>query len=275
MSYGLIALDIDGTIRSDEHPLSERTRLAVARVMDAGAAVTVATGRVFRSALPAVTELGLRWPVVSFQGAHIADPSTGEVLWHRPLTPAMARTALDALANWSVEIVAYHEDRVYAAEITPWARRYEERTGAHVTVVDDLSQIADMAPTRLLAVGTDDEVELLEAHLKARFDSDLYVTRSLPHFCEVLHPEGGKDKGLAWLCDRLGVSPNETVAFGNGYNDVPMLEWAGLGVAVAGAVPEALRAADMMAPPLEEDGAAHVLEDLLQRGLIGRHSRSE
>ena len=270
MGYRLIALDIDGTIRSDEYPLSKRTRQAVASVIDAGAAVTVATGRVFGTALPAVKELGLRWPVVSYQGAHIADPSSGEVLWHRPLTPAMARTALDALAHWSVEIVAYHEDGVYVSEITAWTQKYEERNGVPVTVVDDLGQITDKAPTRLLAIGTEEEVERLEADLKTRFDSELYVTRSLPHFCEVLHPECGKEKGLAWLCDRLGISPKETVAFGNGYNDVPMLEWAGLGVAVVGAVPDALRAADIVAPPLEKDGAARVLEDLLQRGLIGR-----
>ena len=102
----------------------------------------------------------------------------------------------------------------------------------------------------------------------------LYVTRSLPHFCEILHPEGGKDRALAWLCRRLGVQRGETVAFGNGYNDVRMLRWAGLGVAVADAVPEVLEAADMVAPRTEEDGVAQVLEQLLDQGLIGGDSRS-
>jgi hydroxymethylpyrimidine pyrophosphatase-like HAD family hydrolase len=95
------------------------------------------------------------------------------------------------------------------------------------------------------------------------------VTRSLPHFCEILHPEGGKHRALAWLCGRLGIEEHETIAFGDGYNDVDMLRWAGLGVAVGDAVAEALQAADRIAPPMEEDGAAQVLEDLLGRGLVG------
>ena len=105
--------------------------------------------------------------------------------------------------------------------------------------------------------------------MKALFDSRLHITRSLPHFCEILHPEGGKHKALEWLCVHLGIRQDETVAFGNGYNDVDMLRWSGLGVAIGGAVPEVLEVADMVAPPLEEDGAAQVLEDLLRRGLIG------
>ena len=90
MGYRLIALDIDGTIRTNEYAISERTREAVANVRAAGADVTVATGRMFRSAVRASAELELTAPIASFQGAHVADPTTGEVLWHRPLTAAQA-----------------------------------------------------------------------------------------------------------------------------------------------------------------------------------------
>ena len=97
MTYKLIALDIDGTIRSDDYPLSSRTRNAIDRVREAGALVTVATGRIYRSALRASGELDITTPIASFQGAHIANPVTHEVLWHRPLTNSMTRMALAAL----------------------------------------------------------------------------------------------------------------------------------------------------------------------------------
>ena len=71
------------------------------------------------------------------------------------------------------------------------------------------------------------------------------------------------------LAKHLGVRQDETVAFGNSYEDVGMLRWAGMGVAVSGSVSEALDAADVVAPPLEEDGVSQVLDDLLDRGLIG------
>ena len=98
---------------------------------------------------------------------------------------------------------------------------------------------------------------------------DVLVMRSLPHFCEILHPRGGKEDALGWMCERFGIARSETVAFGNGYNDVQMLEWAGLGIAVGDAVSEALAAADSVAPPFKEHGVAQVLEELLDKGLIG------
>ena len=269
MGYRLVALDIDGTIRSPDYPLSDRTRKALSRVMDAGAYVTIATGRMFRSAVEITKGLDLRSPIASFQGAHVADPATGEVLWHRPLEPSMAREALDAVAPWGLDVMAYHSDRVYIREMTPGLEAYGERNRVIVKVVGDLSALANKGLTRLVVAGGEDEIERLEAHLKSRFDSTLYVTRSLPHFCEILHPESGKDKALGWLCDYLGVGQRDTIAFGNGYNDVQMLQWAALGVAVAGAVPQVIEVADRTAPPIEEDGVAQVLEQLLDQGLIG------
>lgn len=268
MGYRLIALDIDGTIRSQEHPLSERTRRAIARAKEAGAHVTLATGRMFRSAVRSCADLGLTCPIASFQGAHIADPVTGKVLWHRPLTLEMARAALDALESWGLEVLGYHGDQVYTSKLTPWAQGYGQRNQVAVNVVD-LREFAANGLTRLVVVGDEQVVYRLELELKGTFNSRLHVTRSLPHFCEILHPDGGKDKALAWLCRYLGVQREETIAFGNGYNDVHMLRWAGLGVAIGGAVPEVLEAADRVAPPIEQDGVAQVLEELLDQGLIG------
>ena len=269
MAYRLIALDIDGTIRSTDHAMSDRTRSAIDEVRERGVIVTLATGRTFRSAIAVATELALTSPIISFQGAHVADPETGDVLLHRPLTADMAVAALDVLESWDREVLAYLEDRVYANKLTPWVEAYGERNRGQVSVADDLRSLATKGLTRLVAVGEDADVLGLEEGMRSTFDSRLLVTRSLPYFCEILHREGGKDNALAWLCRRLGIEQRETIAFGNGYNDVDMLRWAELGVAVSGAVPEAIEVADVVAPPLEEDGPAAVLEDLVKRGFLG------
>lgn len=269
MGYRLIALDIDGTLRTDAHPMAQATRDALNRVRQAGAVVTLATGRTYRSARPFFDDLGLVSPVVTFQGARVNDPRTHEVLWHRPLTPTMAHRALDHLAPWDMEVVGHYADEIYVRQSTPWAEAYGLRSDTRVNVVEDLRALADMGPTRLVAVGEPTRVRELEREMVAANDGHLYVTRSLPHFCEVLHPKGGKEAALAWVCGRLGIGEDETVAFGNGYNDVPMLRWAGLGVAVGDAVPEVLAVADVVAPPAGEGGIAHVLERLLDEGRIG------
>ena len=269
MGYRLVALDIDGTIRSTEHPLSSRTRRTIARVMDAGVVVTLATGRMFQPAVQSTSELNIRSPIVSFQGAHVADPTTGEVLWHMPLTVEMASMALDELDSWGMQVLAYHGDQVYVNDMTTWVESYGQRNRVTINVVDDLKGFAVNEFTRLVVVGDEDKIHRLETNLNSDFQSQLHVTRSLPHFCEILHPDGGKDKALAWLCNYLGIRQDEVIAFGNGYNDVHMLSWAGLGVAIGGAVPEVLDVSDRVAPPIEEDGAAQVIENLLDQGLIG------
>ena len=269
MGYRLIALDIDGTIRSAEYPLSPRTRRAIAGARASGTLVTLATGRMFESAVLSSSELSIETPIVSYQGAQVSDPTTGEVLWQVTLTPRMTSDALDALEEWGLDVMAYHGGDVYVAESSPWIEGYIERNDVVVHAVGDLRESAHLGFTRLVVVGGEDDIRKLETHLIRHFDSSLHVTRSLPHFCEILNPRAGKHKALGWLCRKLGIRPDETIAFGNGYNDVHMLEWAGLAVAIDGAVDETLAVADRVAPPIEQDGAAQVIEDLLSAGLLG------
>jgi Cof subfamily protein (haloacid dehalogenase superfamily) len=272
MAFRLIALDIDGTIREPDHPISERTRLALLAVREAGATVTIATGRSFRSAVAATRELDLDSPIASFQGAHLADPRTGEVLWHRPLTPELTTRALGALENngdWDGDVMAFIGADVYVSRLTSWTAPYGDRQEVRMHEVGDLASIVDMKPTRLVAVGDHGRIEGLEADLIAHFGDEMHVTRSLPHFCEILHPDGGKHRALEVLGERLGITRQETLVFGNGYNDVHMLRWAGMGVAVAGGVPEAAEAADRVAPSVKDEGPAKVLEEFLDEGLIG------
>ena len=269
MGYKLIALDIDGTIRSQEHPLSDRTRTALQRVREAGALVTVVTGRMFQSALAATEGLNLVTPIVTFQGAHVADPVSRRVLWHLPLTTEMARDALASLTSWEREVLAYHGDSVYVSRLTPWVEGYSQRNNGQVQLVPDLLDVAPRGLTRLVVVGEDADIARLNTRLNASFAARLQVTRSLPQFCEILHPEAGKKRALAWLAGHLGVQASDVAAFGNGAEDLPMLQWAGLGVGMSGSAPEVIAGVALVALPLKEDGVARVLEDMLEKGMIG------
>lgn len=270
MGYKLIALDIDGTIRSDEYPISPRTIKVMNDVRQAGAVVTVATGRTFTSAVRMSAELDIRSPIATFQGAHVADPISSEVFWQRSLTQDMTLLAMDALSSCGMEIMGQSGTEVFVLRKTPWIEGYGQRNNVDVRVLRDVQELAGMNPMRLVVVGAETRIRDLEGSLQSQFSaSELHVTRSLPHFCEILHPEGGKDKALEWLCGYLDIKQDQTIAFGNGYNDVHMLRWAGMGVAIGGAVPEVLDVADSVAPPIEDDGAAQLLEGLLEKGLIG------
>ncbi len=273
MGYKLIALDVDGTIRSAASPIAERTRTAVDAVREAGAIVTLATGRAFRSATVNCEVLGIEVPIATSQGAYIADPVSEEVLRHCPLTAEMALAALDSLDDCidsgNPQVVAYSPGRLYVDDMSEWAAGYGQRTNIDVVLVNNLREVSGEGLTRIVAFGGDDDIEALERDLKPLLSEQVLVMRSLPYFCEILHPKGGKENALAWMCDYFGVQRSETIAFGNGYNDIQMLDWVSLGIAVGDAVPEALAAADRIAPPFDEHGVAQVLEQLLSEGLIG------
>ena len=269
MGYKLSALDIDGTIRSNEHPLSERTCLALAAAREAGAIVTIVTGRMYLSALHVTADLELRSPVATYQGAHIADPLSHRVLWHQPLTSQMISDALDVLDFGDHEILAHHNGHVYVDRLSEWIEAYVERNHVRVHVVDDLRSLGEEGVTRLIVGGENDVVGETTAILKRTFDSQLQIVRSLPYFCEVLHPDTGKEVALQRLCKMLDVRQEDAVAFGNGDEDAAMIEWAGLGVAMGDGSALGIAAADEVAPPLAGSGVAEVVERLLGEGLLG------
>jgi len=105
MTYKLIALDIDGTIKNFNKEITNITQQSLHRVRKTGALVTIATGRSFNSALSTTRSLKLDSPIVSFQGAHIGDPLTSQVMWHMPLTEKMTLDTLEYLENWPGEIL--------------------------------------------------------------------------------------------------------------------------------------------------------------------------
>ena len=118
MNYKLIAFDIDGTIRSMQDPVSDKTTSIINLLIDNGIIVTIATGRMFLSASLALEGLNIIHPIISCQGAHIADINTGKILWHMPLTKDMSSYALDFLKNWQVQPVFYHEGEIYVDCLT-------------------------------------------------------------------------------------------------------------------------------------------------------------
>jgi hydroxymethylpyrimidine pyrophosphatase-like HAD family hydrolase len=106
-------------------------------------------------------------------------------------------------------------------------------------------------------------LDRLEERMKTHFDGRLYVAKSLPYFLEFASPKVTKASGLAFLAEHLGFSAAETVAFGDGENDVELLAWAGYGVAVANAHERVLDLADLVCPPVTEEGVAQVIEAFL------------
>lgn len=262
LPYRLVALDLDDTLLDRDLVFSPRTRRVIRQVMDAGVMVTLATGRMFQSALPYSQELGLTLPLICYQGALIKDPVSREVLFHQAVPLEAARQVIQIVRRWGLHVNAYVDDNLYVEKATPEAERYVRIARVSLHPVGDLLAFLKEPPTKLVIVSDEPIIAKVMGELKAVFGETLYITESLPIFCEIAHPGCNKGTALAMLASHLGVAQEETVAVGDGLNDLEMVEWAGLGVAMGNAPLEVRSAARIVTGTIKEDGAARALEEI-------------
>jgi Cof subfamily protein (haloacid dehalogenase superfamily) len=217
----------------------------------------------FRSVRPYARKAGIEDPVVCYQGAVVAEPVTGRWLRHVPILLELARETIAALNDEGFGLNCYVSDELYVAEITPEARRYADFQDLELHPVGDLLRWLDEPPTKLVVIDDPDVLDDLKQQMLARFGDRLYISKSLPYFLEFASPDVTKASGLEFVAEHLGFSREHTVAFGDGENDIELVEWAGYGVAVGNAHDRVKEVADFVCPSVDEEGVARVLEAYL------------
>ena len=204
-------------------------------------------------------------PVVCYQGAVVADPTTGAFLRHVPIPLELAREAIDAIQQEGWPLNCYVDDELYVAQVTWHSEQYARFQHIELHEVGDLLAWLDRPPTKLVVVGDPDELDELSAALRPRLGERLFIAKSLPIFLEFANPGVSKGVGLQVVADLLGFSRVGTVAFGDGENDRELLEWADYAVAVENGDETVKEIADFICPAADEEGVAQVVEAFLAR----------
>jgi hypothetical protein len=217
----------------------------------------------FRSVRPYVESAGIDDPVICYQGAAVVDPRDGTFLLHTRLELEVALQAIDVLEQVGHPPNVYVDDELYVARHTAYSRAYADFQRLPVTEVGDLRAWLERPPTKLVAVGDPDELPGVREALRARLGERAFLVTSLPHLLEVGAPGVSKGSGLAFVADRIGLQLTGVVAFGDGENDVELLERAGFGVAVGDAHPLLRAVADWACDGPEVEGVASVIEAYL------------
>lgn len=268
----LLLMDLDGTLLPPDQRLRPRTVRAVRDAIDRGIVVSIATGRMAMSLLPYARELGIREPLIALGGAAIHAPAAngrdrpGRLLRHRPLAPGVAReTVLWCLAN-GLRPHLNNVGRLIAAEDDPNAEDYSWTYGGRPLLVPDLATWITHPVSKVIAVGLPGRPVALVTDARRRFGGRAHATVSHPEFLEFFAPEVSKGAALRWLARRRGIPLTSAMAIGDQLNDLEMVAAAGFGVAMPHAPEELRSAARVVAPPLDEDGAAQVIETFLLGG---------
>jgi Cof subfamily protein (haloacid dehalogenase superfamily) len=260
----LVASDLDGTLLPADADDLSRTRRAIDRLRVAGIPFLICTGRMFCSARRVAASLGLNdGPVICYQGAMVADLATGEYLLHRPMSEENAAEVVRHVRVLGRHLNAYIDDKLLVEELDDWARFYAEHTEVGIDLVPDLeAAVRARPPTKLVVISDPADVERLLPELQERWRGRLFVVRSQPEYIEIADASVTKSGALEWLCTREGWRRDRSVACGDGNNDIDMLRWAGLGVAMAQAAPEVRAAAGLVVPHEELPGLLVRLSEL-------------
>jgi len=258
--YKLIALDLDGTLMSHDFCISPRVKHTIRRAMDKGIIVSLASGRAFDSMLPYVEDLGVSGPVIGYQGCKIVLPETREVIYHATIPLPEAHVLLEYAQARDLDLTVYVDDHIYLREFRHPREFYDKWFGLPCILVDDL--VADVChrPTKVIITGEGPENDRLMPELQRRFGSFITIVRSHTLFIEFMPLGVSKGTALERVAVDLGIPQEQTMAIGDAGNDLEMVAWAGLGVAMGNATEGVKAVAGYIAPSVEQDGAAVAIE---------------
>lgn len=266
--YRLLAIDLDGTLLtpSPHKIITSRTFDALYQASAAGMAIVIATGQMLQVLRAVCGDLPLIAPQIIENGALVVDIRSGTVLHEKLLPAEYILPVLDTLRSFDL-FRAYHTyEHVYVDYNTPRARNWYRPPVPPVVEVEDVASLYTLYPRtciKIAGVGEESTLREKRIELERIFAGKLYVTQSSFDLVEFLHPEVSKVNALKAIAADSGIAPEEIVAIGDNHNDIGMLRFAGLGVAMGNAHDEVKACADYVTLSNAEEGVAVVIEKLL------------
>lgn len=270
MTYKMIVLDLDDTLLRDDLTISPRTRQSLMEAQEAGVKVVLASGRPTSAMLAIAEELRLKDYgsfILSFNGAKITNCQTGEDWFSSTLPIETVHHLYEISRRENVWIHTYVGDTIVTEEGNPYTDIEGDLTKLEVKVVDSFTNAVTEPVVKVLMLQEPSILVKLEEKLQQEFAGSLSIMRSKPFFLEFMEAGITKGTSLNHLIQQLGISGDEVIAIGDSHNDLSMIEFAGLGVAMGNALEEIKAKADFITDTNMNDGVAKVVEEFILKAL--------
>ncbi|ENM5786588.1 HAD family hydrolase [Vibrio metoecus] len=262
--YKLIALDMDGTLLNSQKQISPRTKQAIAQARQQGIQVVLASGRPIDGMRSKLEELNLTSHndyVLYYNGSMVANVGSGEIIHQQIIDGKSAKRVARLAQEWGLNTHAFSQIH---GLITPKNSQYTEVeatiNGLSITEMD-FEQLADDHPIiKAMIVGEPDKLSNAINQLPQEWREEFTVVQSAPFFLEFLNIGSNKGVGVQAIAQHLGISAHQVICMGDAENDHHMLEFAGLGIAMANAMEETKRIADHITLSNDQDGVAVAIE---------------
>lgn len=269
MDYKLIALDIDGTLTNSKKEISPRTRYALLEAQVRGKKIVLASGRHPIGIYPIARDLMLdRYGgfIMSFNGGKIIDCSTGETVVSKPFPREYLSDIVGVLSSSNITINTYDDKHIYSdSKVNDYSYIERDILKTDMIVVDDFVSAIKFSINKLLLAGEPYELDKYQEKLRKRYDGLLDIYKSAPYFLEIMPFGVTKGSMLPLLLQKLDIRREELVAFGDHYNDMTMIGYAGLGVAMANGENDVKKIADYVCESNDDDGIAKTFQKFILR----------
>lgn len=265
MRYSMVVSDWDDTLVPLGETIPERTRAALDRIRADGVVMAIASGRGSEGLRVQLRRNAIDLDglyLLGFNGALAIQAWDDEVLFSHQLSNDLAARAARVCMEAGAAVMTHSGSRVFTDQPDHFAVRFEADSNDYERVhVSDFESL-DFVPAKLLIGGENELLTPLSRRLQVEFADEAEVMLSAGFLMEFTAKNVNKGNALRGLCEAIGVPVSEVVAFGDNFNDVPMMEVAGYSVAVADGVPELLQIVDRVTAPSRESGVADVLDEL-------------
>ena len=264
MDYKLIALDLDGTLKTSDNRISEKTKETLIECQKRGMRVILASGRPTPGLRHEAEELELAkygGLLLSFNGARVYDIQNDKVIYEKVVEKKYADEIYDRAKQYGLAVMTYDGlDILTEDDDDQYVQVEKNINDMYIKHTDDWKSAFEGNINKVLLTGEPEYVASIEQEFKAPYEHCLSIYRSAPFFIEVMAQNIDKAASLEKLCEYLGMTNKDMIAFGDGFNDISMIKFAGLGVAMANAQPVVKEAADEITLSNDEDGIAETLK---------------
>jgi hypothetical protein len=247
--FRLAAIDLDGTLLGPDKNIGPENAAAVQRLRDNGVMVIIASGRRHQNSVRFQRQLGLSGPIIACQGGLIRDGESGNVVEAHFLPQNVTRQIISDAEGNDIQPIYYHLDHLYVPEHNNrWIDLYESRVGERAEVLPALEQLDGRRALKIVWYGDPVTLAKVRPEMTVRYSDKADVFSTERENLEFMPRGINKATALAKVAGEYGIRQGEVMAFGDGENDVAMLTWAGMGVAMAHGNQSAIKAAKRVSP---------------------------
>ena len=249
----MVVTDIDGTIYTPQTGIKQNTKECLKDLCNKGVIVAIATGRTYGSAKSVADNIGIKCPLICYQGGLI-NSYEGEILNVKYLNPDIANEIIDDFRKREIHLNVYVEDKLYVENDDDYIKDYIGDKGIDYFKVQSFNELDFSKLNKLLAIRYDSQfIDNLIEELRKKYPS-IYTVKSHDYFCEIANKEATKGNAIKFLANKYGIKTEEVLAIGDQNNDIDMIKTAGIGIAMGNGTEQIKKEADFITDSVDNDG---------------------